>query len=87
MWKLPEPICIAVRQHHSAGDELSLGKVISAADSYIRAVGLSIHPPVGSTHETPDDSALRALGLAPKLVEALTGDFDIECKAMMQFLQ
>ena len=92
VWKLPEPVQVAVRMHHSAGSELSIseptmGKAIGAADSYIKSVGLSIHPLLGAQPEGPDVNSLLDLGLAPKLVEALTGDFETECKAMMQYLQ
>jgi HD-like signal output (HDOD) protein len=86
VWKLPEPVQVAVRMHHSAGEELSMGKAIGAADVYIKSIGLSIHPLLAQP-EVPDMNALLALGLAPKLVEALTGDFETEVKAMMQYLQ
>jgi HD-like signal output (HDOD) protein len=87
VWKLPEPVQVAVRMHHTAGDELSMGKAIGAADAYIKSIGLSTHPLPGPQPEGPDMNALLALGLDPKLVDALTGDFETEVKAMMQYLQ
>ena len=83
VWKFPEQIVEAVRLHHTPCEGLSLGKVIGAADHYIRSIGLSIHPqPL-----EPDTSSLLELGLDPKLVEALTGDLDRECEILMQFLR
>jgi hypothetical protein len=73
--------------HHSAGEELSMGKAIGAADMYIKSIGLSIHPLLGPQPDGPNMKALLDLGLDPKLVEALTGDFETEVKAMMQYLQ
>jgi HD-like signal output (HDOD) protein len=83
VWKLPEQIQVAVQTHHTAGAELSLGRVIGAADSYVNSTGLSIRP----QPEAPDDNLLIELGLEPRLIEALKLDFENERKAMMQFLQ
>ncbi len=86
VWKLPEPVQVAVRMHHSPGPELSMGKAIGAADMYVKSIGFGIHP-LPSQPEGPDMNALLELGLDRKLVEALTGDFETESKAMMQYLQ
>ncbi len=85
VWKLPEPIQIAVRTHHDEFSGLvTLGRVMGAADKFIDSIGLSIlAEPVKDT----DTSALQSLGLNPSLIDALAADFQVECKAMMQFLQ
>lgn len=83
VWKFPQQIVEAVRLHHEPGAGLSLAKVIGAADSYIKSVGLAIYeqPP------NPDVIALEELGLDHGLIEALTGDLDQECNALLQFLK
>ncbi len=83
VWKFPEQIVEAVRSHHTPTERLSLGRVIGAADHYIKSIGLAIQPQA----EEADLSTLLELGLDSKLVVALTGDLDRECELLMQFLR
>jgi HD-like signal output (HDOD) protein len=84
IWKLPEPIQDAVRAHHDPPTGLiTLGRVVGAADRYVKSAGLGIHPQALCE---PDLTSLEDFGLASSLLTALTGDFQNECKAILQFL-
>jgi HD-like signal output (HDOD) protein len=85
VWKLPEPVIIAVRDHHNIqGSGMTLGRVLSSADRYVKAEGYSIH----TEPEGPRGlEGLVELGIPENLAAALVGDFKTECKAIMQFLE
>jgi HD-like signal output (HDOD) protein len=84
VWKLPEPILTAVRAHQEPTSLITLGLVLGAADRYVDSIGLSIQ--VESVKD-PETGHLEAMGLDPSLIAALVADFQVECRAMMQFLQ
>jgi HD-like signal output (HDOD) protein len=92
VWKLPEAIQVAVRDHHApaldtgGSAELPLGCVIAAADQYVHSTGVSILPqPAGSAK--PDLSPLMALGLDKDRVQKLVDEFQIEFDAMTPFFR
>ena len=85
VWKLPEPIQTAVRAHQEEPTSvITLGRVLGAADRYVDSIGLSIQ---AQPAKESDTGPIQALGLHPSLIAALAADFQVECKAMMQFLQ
>ncbi len=91
VWKLPEPIQAAVRDHHAPPDtgrsgELPLGWILAAADQYVHSTGVSILPqPAGSAK--PDLSPLMGLGLDKDRVQKLVDEFQIEFDAMTPFFR
>jgi len=86
IWKLPEPVQGAVGNHHGAHapGTVSLARILDTADTYATSTGFAIHPlPVSQ----PDQAILLELGIPEKLAEALAASYEIECKAMMRFLE
>ena len=85
-WNLPEPIRLAVRQHHHApeaatGSDIPLATVIGAADVYVKSIGVAIQP----AQNHPDTLALEQLGLDRTRIAALLGEFQTEFDAMAPF--
>jgi HD-like signal output (HDOD) protein len=90
-WKLPEPIQIAVREHHAPpetgpGTELPLSSIVAAADIYVNSTGVSILPR-GMTQAGADAGAIQRLGLESASVEALLGEFHAEFETMTPFFR
>jgi HD-like signal output (HDOD) protein len=91
VWKLPEPIQQAVRDHHAPPDEnqsceLPLARVIGAADQYVHSTGVSILPHSGKGGRA-DLAALEQLGLDTIRLETLLGEFQTEFDAMTPFFR
>ncbi len=87
-WNLPEPIQLAVRDHHDlaeagTGGELRLGGVVGAADTYVKSIGVAIQP----TQNQPDTLALEQLGLDRTSIAAILGEFQTEFDAMAPFFR
>ena len=90
IWKLPEPIQIAVRDHHNpppAGpsNQLALSAVVNAADRFVHSTGISILEQNGAA--TVDPAALLALGLSEDRLERLLSQFEAEFEAMTPFFR
>ena len=88
-WKLPEPICRAVRMHHdnlafAHGGEIPLGRIVDAADRYVESVGLSTF----DTPEVPPDlPCIMQLGLSKERAEKLLVDFEAEFESTAQYFR
>lgn len=87
-WNLPEPIQLAVRDHHDLseavpGGALLLGGVVGAADTYVKSTGVAIQP----AQNHPDTLALEQLGLDRTRIAALLGEFQTEFDAMAPFFR
>lgn len=90
MWKLPDPIRLAVGQHHDpalvgSGQVLPLGSILRAANLYVNSVGHTIR--AEQLEESQGLQALQGLGLAPDLLERLVEQFQTEHDAIAQFYQ
>jgi HD-like signal output (HDOD) protein len=85
VWKLPEQVQAAVGRHHGPhrADVIDLPRIIDAADRYAKSAGFALHP---AQIPVPDKAALLALAIPEELAMALVASFEIECKAVMQFL-
>ena len=92
-WNLPEPIRLAAHEHHNlpeggANGELTLGRIIGAADAYVKSIGVSIQPGQSSPGENlPGTLALEQLGLDRTRIAALRGEFQTEFDAMAPFFR
>ena len=91
IWKLPDPIRVAVARHHNpemgseAGStQIPLSHVISAADKFVNSIGFST---VQGNPTEPDFGAIEALGLAKARAEKLVADFQTEFEATAQFFR
>ena len=89
-WKFPEPVQIAVRDHHQppqfqAGGTVPLSAVIHAADLYVNSTGESI---VASKLVSAEDAgAIAALGIPEEKLGKLLADFRTEQSAMAAFFK
>jgi putative nucleotidyltransferase with HDIG domain len=89
-WKFPEPVQIAVRDHHhppafQAGEPVPLSAVVDAANHYINSTGESI---VDSRLVSAEDAgAIAALGVSEENVGRLLADFNAEHAAMSPFFK
>jgi len=83
VWKLPEEIRIAVRDHHSSPAEsaggIPLSHVLDAANQYANSVGVYI---LVANHDAADPSAVELLGLDADKLAALLVEFREENNAM-----
>jgi HD-like signal output (HDOD) protein len=91
VWKLPEPIRMAVRYHHSPSSdnspkkpgEIPLSRIINAANQYVNSTGVSILPENGA--DEADPAAVEALGMNKDHLEIALVEFKAEYEAMAQF--
>lgn len=88
-WNLPEPIQVAVRQHHDPAadnsiqrEEISLSRVIDAANRYVNAAGISILASNGA--DSADAMPIRSLGLDADRLEGVLAEFQTEYNVMVQ---
>lgn len=88
-WKLPEPIQIAVRDHHSSPTTsksglIPLSHVVDAANQYTNSTGLSI---LLHNADAADASALELLGLDAEKLQILLAEFRAENNAMAVYFR
>jgi putative nucleotidyltransferase with HDIG domain len=91
MWKFPEEVQVAVRDHHNpaaiqTGGIIPLSAIVDAANRYINSTGESI---VASTSVAGTDGteALTALGFSEETLAKLLADFQAEHAAMAAFFK
>jgi HD-like signal output (HDOD) protein len=85
IWKLPEPVQLAVRKHHDEPTGvLTLDRVVEAADHFANTAGFAIHP---SGEPAADLTILIEAGLTEQTARETAAAYEIECKAVMQFLE
>ena len=89
-WRFPEPVQLAVRDHHrppafAVGGTVPLSVVVDAANQYVNSTGESI---VASKLVSSENvEVLAALGLAEENVAKLLADFKAEHAAMAAFFK
>ena len=81
VWKIPEPIRVAVLHHHELGEEMSLGRVIQAADRYVDSTGVSI------AESDSSSQGIDTLGLDEDARAAVLRHFHAEFDAISQFFR
>ena len=90
LWNLPEAIHLAARDHHAApgaaapSGELTLSRVVAAADQYVHSTGVSILPQ-RAPGKGADVAVLERLGIDSERLEKLLAEFQAEFEAMSQF--
>ncbi len=89
-WNLPEPISIAVRNHHHVEAEqlrpFPLSRALGAANEYVNSIGASIVP-FTAPKPLEDTSRLESLGLDGDHIATTLSEFKAEHDAMTQFFR
>jgi HD-like signal output (HDOD) protein len=83
-WKLPEPIQLAVRDHHNPPRGFPLSRVIDAANQYINSTGESI---LIRNTDSADPAVIESLGLNTSELETLLVEFRAENEAMASYFR
>jgi HD-like signal output (HDOD) protein len=83
-WKLPEPIQVAVRDHHCPPRGFPLSRLIDAANQYINSTGESI---LIRNTDSDDSSLIESLGLNTGDLEKLLVEFRTENEAMASYFR
>ena len=88
VWKLPEEIQIAVRDHHSSPAEsakgIPLSHVLDAANQYANSSGITI---LVVNHDAADPKAVELLGLDEDKLQSLLVEFREENNAMAVYFR
>jgi putative nucleotidyltransferase with HDIG domain len=88
VWKLPEEIQIAVRDHHSSPAEsdkgIPLSHVLDAANQYANSSGITI---LVVNHDGADPKAVELLGLDEDKLKSLLVEFREENNAMAVYFR
>jgi HD-like signal output (HDOD) protein len=90
IWKFPEPVQVAVRDHHQPppfppGGIVPLSAVVDAANQYVNSTGDSIV--AGKVAGAEDAGAIAALGIPDEKLGKLLADFKAEQQAMSAFFK
>ena len=85
VWQLPEPICNAVRDHHLGVEEMSLARILDAANQYANSAGVTILP--NDRADSADGAKIESLGLDAGGLEALLAEFGEEHNAMAVYFR
>jgi HD-like signal output (HDOD) protein len=83
-WKLPEPIQLAVRDHHHPPRGFALSRVIDAANQYINSTGESI---LIRNTDSADPAVIESLGLNTSELQTLLVEFRAENEAMASYFR
>jgi HD-like signal output (HDOD) protein len=91
-WNLPLPILTAVRHHHHPEldpsglrpDEVTLSRVLDAANQYVNSLGVSI---LKTCPDTADATLVESLGLSAERLESVLADYKTEFDAMSSFFR
>lgn len=91
-WNLPQPIQNAARHHHDTAadpsalrpDEVTLSRVLDAANQYVNSTGVSI---LKKCPDTADPRLVRSLGLSEERLETILADYKTEFDAMSAFFR
>jgi HD-like signal output (HDOD) protein len=89
-WNLPEPIQNAVRYHHdpaadpSAPGQVSLSRVLDAANQYVNSTGISI---MKICRDSADATLVETLGLPEEKLKAILAEYKAEFDAMSAFFR
>jgi len=91
VWKFPEPVQVAVRDHHSPpafqpGGVVPLSAIIDAANQYVNSTGESIVAS-SAVAGAEDAAAIEALGIPEEKLAKLLADFQAEHQAMAAFFK
>jgi HD-like signal output (HDOD) protein len=82
-WNLPEAIRVAVLDHHAPSGDLSLSRILDAANHYVNSTGATIAP---GDAEWSDPSLVDSLGL-DEGIGAVLSEFAAEFSAMSTFFR
>jgi len=98
LWKLPEPIQVAVRYHHdpeadpspksyvrTSRGEIPLSRVIDAAHQYVNSMGVTIRLNQGV--EPADPRRVESFGLEPARLGSILAEFQTEFDSMAPFFR
>ena len=90
IWKFPEQVQIAVRDHHhpppfQQGGTVPLSAIVDAANQYVNSTGDSIV--AGKVIGAEDAGAIAALGIPEENLGRLVADFQTEQAAMAGFFR
>ncbi len=91
VWKFPEQVQVAARDHHhprafQSGEPVPLSAIVDAANQYVNSTGESvIAGPASPASE--DSSPLVALGLADHKLDKLLADFRAEHQALVGYFK
>jgi HD-like signal output (HDOD) protein len=90
VWKFPEQVQIAVRDHHcpspfQVGGTVPLSAIVDAANQYVNSTGDSIV--AGKVVGAEDAGAIAALGIPEESLGRLLADFQTEQAAMAAFFR
>jgi HD-like signal output (HDOD) protein len=90
VWKFPEQVQIAVRDHHcpppfQVGGTVPLSAIVDAANQYVNSTGDSIV--AGKVVGAEDAGAIAALGIPEESLGRLLADFQTEHAAMAAFFR
>lgn len=91
VWNLPEPIQVAVRDHHSLAPSddgrdpggVPLSRLLNAANQYVNSTGVAIAP--GTPADAADANLIKSLGLDGERLGIMIAEHQAECSAMSQF--
>jgi hypothetical protein len=89
-WRLPEPIQLAVRDHHSVSKVVpsgpfALSRVVAAANEFVNASGATILVKNGS--DCVDGTLVEGLGMDADRLQKLLQEFREENNAMAAFFR
>jgi HD-like signal output (HDOD) protein len=95
VWKFPEPVQIAVRDHHNPPafnpeGIVPLSAILDAANQFVNATGESIVAPstvAVKTHGPEDAAVIAALGIPEEKLGKLLADYQVEHLAMSAFFK
>jgi len=80
VWNIPEPIRDAALHHHDHLDQISLSRVVEAADHYVDSTGLAV-----CEADSADSQGIGTLGLNEDTAAAILREFRAEFDLMSQF--
>lgn len=83
-WKLPDQVRMAVKDHHDPPQKLALSSVVSAANQYANAQGVSI---LMKNTDALDASAIETLGLDEAKLRDVLAEFKTENEAMASYFR
>jgi HD-like signal output (HDOD) protein len=89
-WNLPEPIQNAVLYHHdpasdpSAPSEVTLSRVLNAANQYVNSTGVSI---LKKCQDSADATLVESLGFPDDKLQSILSDYNTEFDAMSAFFR
>ncbi len=82
VWKIPEPICLAVLHHHSEAEQISLSRAVQAADQHVDSSGIAI-----CECDSDRSQSIHTLGLDDQVRAAVLQHFRSEFDTLAPFFR